>query len=131
MPQPGRPEATDTMSSPEDDAWSEQPDAARWWERQRLIYNAVLTVVFVALAARTWTRIRPELNASAIAPLLFLAALANMLYTVAYIADLPLQSAFAQPARDRARWVVWSAGTMLAVLLETYWYLDEILPPLR
>ena len=22
-------------------------------------------------------------------------------------------------------------GTMLAVLLETYWYLDEILPPLR
>ena len=131
MPQLGSPEDTDTMSSLDDDAWSEQPDAVRWWERRRILYNAVLTAVFVALVVRTWVRIRPELNTSAIAPLLFLAALANALYSAAYIADLPLQSAFAHPARDRARWVVWMVGTMLAVLLETYWYLDEILPPLR
>ena len=128
MPQTAPPEITDTMSPPEDDAWNAQPDAARWWERRRLVYNAVLTVVFLALVARTWDRIRPELNASAIAPMLLLAGLANVLYSVAYIADLPLQ-AFAPTARDRARWIVWTVGTVLAVLLETYWYLDEILPP--
>ncbi|MHB1313007.1 MAG: hypothetical protein ACYC3L_13410 [Gemmatimonadaceae bacterium] len=128
MPQAAPPEATDTLSSADDDQWSAEPDTARWWERRRLLYNALLTVVFVALVARTWSRIRPELNASAIAPLLFLAGLANALYTAAYIADLPLQ-AFAPPARDRARWAVWTAGTLLAVLLETCWYLDEILPP--
>lgn len=105
--------------------------AAAWWEPRRVLYNIVLAAVFVALTVRTWPRLQPGLNASAIAPLIMLALLANLCYCAAYIVDLAAFPDSASPSRDRWRWLLWSAGTLLAVLFETYWFLDEILPPIH
>jgi hypothetical protein len=45
--------------------------------------------------------------------------------------DLAVFSVPAPAHRHRWRWALWSAGTLLAMFFETYWFLDEILPPLR
>jgi hypothetical protein len=104
--------------------------AARWWEPQRVLYNAVLVAVFVALLMRTWDRIAPELTPPNILRLGVLALIMNLCYSAAYAADFALQSARSPHARAGWRWALWVGGTGFAVLLETYWYLDEILPPL-
>lgn len=108
----------------------EWPSAAGWWERHRLAYNLALGATFVALTVRTWPRLAPELTRAAIPPLVFLAVLANLCYSVAYVVDPLLQATMSPPRRDRRRWMLWFVGTLFAMLLETYWFLDEILPPL-
>lgn len=106
-------------------------DAVRWWERGRLAYNAVLTALFVALTIRTWPRLRPELGPDKILPLIVLALLANMCYSTAYVLDPLLSASPNARTRHRLRLAVWVAGMFLAMLIETYWFLDEILlPPL-
>ena len=102
-------------------------DAARWWEPRRVLYNAALG----ALLVRTWARISPELTGPNVLRLGVLALLANVCYSAAYLVDFPVQAAFDGAARTRWRWVIWTAGSLFAALFETYWYLDEILPPIR
>ena len=106
-------------------------DAAQWWEPCRVLYNITLAAIFVALTARTWPRLQPELTSAAVLPLIVLALLANLCYCAAYVVDLAALSARAQPHRDRWRWALFCVGTLLAMFFETYWFLDEILPPLR
>jgi len=106
-------------------------DAAHWWEPRRILYNILLAGVFVALTVRTWPRLQPELNSSAVLPLIVLAILANLCYCAAYAVDLAVFSVPAPAHRNRWRWALWSAGTLFAMFFETYWFLDEILPPLR
>ena len=106
-------------------------DVAQWWEPRRVTYNLILAAVFAGLTARTWPRLRPELTREAVLPLIVLALLANLCYSVAYLVDLAALSAPAPRHRNTWRWVLWSAGMLFAMLLETYWFLDEILPPTR
>ncbi len=122
------PRPHDDIYGPDDDVRSWLV-AARWWEPRRLAYNAILLVVFVALLIRTWARIAPELTPGNILRLFVLGLLANLCYSTAYPADMALQTIRAPSARRAWRWAIWIAGTLFAVLLETYWYLDEILPP--
>jgi hypothetical protein len=106
-------------------------DAVRWWEKRRIPYNAVLTALFVALTIRTWPRLRPELGPDKILPLIVLALLANVCYSTAYVLDPLLSASNNARTRHRVRLAVWVAGMFLAMLIETYWFLDEILlPPL-
>jgi hypothetical protein len=116
---------------PEDAPPADLRRVASWWEPRRILYNMVLTAVFVALTARTWPRLRPELTVHAIPPLVVLAVLANLCYTAAYAVELLVPFPRASGQQPRWRWTLWLVGTCVAVLLETYWFLDEILPPAR
>jgi hypothetical protein len=78
---------------------------------------------------RTWARIAPELSPGNIGRLFILGLLANLCYSTAYPADLAMQTVRPAAARAGLRWTIWTVGTLFSVLLETYWYLDEILPP--
>jgi hypothetical protein len=121
------------IESPPLSAHAETPGAlaAAWWEPNRIGYNAVLLVVFGALAARTWARLAPELSFGNCLRLLVLAAIANACYTAAYPADLAMQSMTDGRPLALARRALWTAGTLFSVLVETYWFLDEILPPVQ
>ncbi|MBM3908053.1 MAG: hypothetical protein FJ363_08230 [Gemmatimonadetes bacterium] len=103
--------------------------AARWWEPRRVAYNAVLVLVFLLLAARHWDRFAPELSLGNVGRLFVLALLANLCYSTAYPWDMALQTVRTPSKRAGWRWGIWIAGTLAAVLIETYWFLDEILPP--
>lgn len=124
------------LASPSPDSHASLPadetidwrDAMRWWERRRLAYNAVLTALFVALTLRTWPRLLPELGPDKILPLVVLAVLANVCYSAAYVMDPLLSASPRARTRHRLRMALWVAGMFLAMLIETYWFLDEILP---
>jgi hypothetical protein len=103
-------------------------DAIRYWEPRRLVYNLVLLGVALFWFVKTWPHFRPALAPSPLLRLAILALLANVCYSAAYLVDIPAQcSAFSTVWKNR-RWGLWLLGTLFAILLESYWILDEIYP---
>jgi hypothetical protein len=103
-------------------------DALRYWEPRRLTYNLVLFAVALFWLVKTWPHFRPALALSPLLRLSVLALLANVCYSVAYLVDIPFQCSAASTVWKNRRWGLWLAGTLFAILLESYWILDEIYP---
>jgi hypothetical protein len=103
-------------------------DAARFWERQRLWYNAGLLLIVVLWVVFTWPHFRPAINMVAFGKMIVLALLANLCYCAGYAMEGFIQPLVEQAYWRRLRWVVWAAGMLLAILLANYWIGDEIYP---
>lgn len=103
-------------------------DAIRYWERRRIAYNIVLAAAVAAWVLLTWPHFRDSLSLASVTALLILAAIANILYCAAYVADLPMQYSSMRETWLRWRWGLWWAGTLFALLLTNYWIADEIYP---
>jgi hypothetical protein len=103
-------------------------DALRFWEPRRLLYNFILVTVTFTWLVATWPHFRPALTWPTLLPLSFLALLANVCYSTAYLVDIPLQSSSSITTRNRLRWALWVLGMLFAILLENYWIADEIYP---
>ena len=109
-------------------------DALRYWERRRVLYNAVLTAVALCWVVLTWPHFRsvrlvgipPGDTHPALIILIILACLANVCYSAAYLVDIPLQLTFA--TWRKYRWALLLTGTLFAMLVESYWIADEIYP---
>jgi hypothetical protein len=99
-------------------------DAVRFWEPRRLIYNLVLTGVVALWLALTWPHFRPAMTLHSLLLVALLALMANVCYCAAYIVDIPLQSF--SLSSERFRWGLWTAGMLVAIVLENYWISDEI-----
>jgi hypothetical protein len=106
-------------------------EAASFWERQRIWYNAVLCASVALWVVFTWPHFRPALNWVALGKMLVLAVLANLCYCAGYVAELFMQPLFSQAYWRRVRWVVWTIGMAAAALLANYWIADEIYPDVR
>jgi hypothetical protein len=103
-------------------------DAIRYWERQRVFYNLAMAALACLVVARTWPHFQPALRWSSVPPLVVLALIANVLYCAAYVPDLAVTEPGARETWRRWRWVLFAAGTLLALFIELYWILDEIYP---
>ena len=103
-------------------------DAIRFWEIRRVAYNVLLTAVVIAWVALTWPHFLGAMTLQSLALLVVLAVLANLCYTAAYVADIPMQFSAFRPSWCRWRWGLWLAGTLFAILIENYWIADEIYP---
>jgi hypothetical protein len=109
-------------------------DALGYWERRRILYNALLAAVAVLWVVITWPHFRsvkllgipPGDTHPALLILLVLAFLANACYCSAYLVDIPLQLTFATWRKHR--WALLLVGTCFALLVENYWIADEIYP---
>ena len=106
-------------------------DAIRYWEPRRIAYNLVLTASVLAWIVATWPHFRPALTMQSLALLFILAALANLCYCAAYLADVPLQYSPIRALWQRRRWTLLLIGTLLAVVIANYWIADEIYPFVR
>ena len=106
-------------------------DAVRFWELRRIFYNLVLFAVVLAWLVLTWPHFRPAFTFTSLLFLVIMALLANACYCAAYLVDLPLQHSTLCVVWRRWRWALWLAGTLLAILLENYWIVDEIYPFVR
>jgi hypothetical protein len=108
--------------------WRENmAEAIRFWEPLRIAYNLLLTSVVILWVLGTWPRLRGVLGWASLLPLGVLALLANVCYCAAYLVDIPIQRAKLTNALRKWRWVLWVAGTLLAIVLANYWIADEIL----
>ena len=105
--------------------------ATRYWEPRRIIYNLVLAAVAVTWLVLTWPHFRSALTLQSLLLLLVLAAIANVCYSAAYLADILLQFSPLRDLWQRQKLGLWLAGTILAVVLECYWIADEIYPYIR
>jgi len=103
-------------------------NAIRYWESRRILYNLALAAVAIALVIKTWPHFQPAFELRTLPPLLGLAAIANVLYCAAYAVEAVFADAGARAAWQHRRWIVLLGGTLLAMLIETYWILDEIYP---
>jgi hypothetical protein len=106
-------------------------DATRFWEPRRVVYNVVLTAVVVVWLVATWPHFRVALTLSSLLPLAILALLANVCYCAVYLVDIPMQRSALSAIWEHRRWVLWLLGTLLAIILENYWIVDEIYPSVR
>ena len=106
-------------------------DAVRFWEPRRLLYNAVLAAVVLAWVAFSWPHFLPAFKLDSLLLLSVLALIANACYSAAYLVDVPAGRSRLAGAWRRWRWIAWSAGTLLAILLTNYWIADEIYPFVR
>ena len=103
-------------------------DAVRYWEVRRVIYNAALFAVCVVWLVATWPHFRPAFAWWAVPPMAFLALVANICYSAAYLVDIPMQQSSMGKVWRNRRWGLWVAGTVFAIVLANYWIADEIYP---
>lgn len=98
-------------------------DALRFWELRRIPYNLILAGVVIAWVVASWSH-RPHTHATLFWPallvLFLMAALANVLYSVAYCLDVFIQFSSFRDLWRRYRWMIWFAGTLLAVALANF-----------
>jgi hypothetical protein len=103
-------------------------DAARFWERGRVIYNLILIGVVATWIVASWPHFRPAMHLFPLFQLFVLGLIANALYCAAYFVDIPMQSSGIGGNWRRWRWALWALGMLLALLLTNYWIADEIYP---
>ena len=77
---------------------------------------------------RTWPHFRPAFTPQSIPPLVVLAALANLCYCAVYLAEALARSLDSGETWRHWRFGLWLGGTLLALLIESYWIADEIYP---
>lgn len=106
-------------------------DAFRFWEFRRLFYNLALLVVVLAWLTVTWPHFRPMFSFNSLLLLFVLGLVANVCYCAAYLVDIPMQLSSIGGVWRSRRWLLWAAGTLLAIVLANYWIVDEIYPFVR
>jgi hypothetical protein len=104
-------------------------EAVRFWEQRRVAYNLLLTMVFVGWVIASWPILKGAFSVVHCAQLAVLALTANVLYCAAYLTELFFKDLVLREWH-RWRWGVWVAGTLFAILIESYWVNDEIIAPL-
>jgi hypothetical protein len=95
-------------------------DALRFWEWGRVFYNSVLlaivAVYFVAGLPGSWR----SLSLNLLLFIFVMAVVANVLYSLAYVADVFVQLAGLRPAWGRWRWLLLLIGTTTAGIITRF-----------
>jgi hypothetical protein len=92
-------------------------DALRYWELRRLFYNALLALIVLGHFMMAWPASRTSVTSDAVLGLFVLAVLANVAYSVVYVADVFIQFSGFRSSRARWRWVLLVVGFAFAAVL--------------
>ena len=92
-------------------------NAIRYWERRRLLYNAVLVLVVVFRFIAAWPTSQQALYFDNLLTLFILAVLANVAYCAAYIPDIAIQYSSMRRAWLEWRFVLLVIGILFASAL--------------
>ena len=101
-------------------------DAIRFWELRRVPYNLILVAVVIVWLVPNRAHLHEALLWPEILALFVTAALANVLYSVAYCLDVFLQFSSFRDLWRRRRWMLWLAGMLLAVASANVWIISQI-----
>lgn len=90
-------------------------DAIKFWERLRIVYNALLAIVVVifivyGIYAEIETNYLQDIFS-----LFFMAVIANVLYTTAYIPDLFVQLSNYRDSWRKYRWILFLIGLVFSI----------------
>ena len=101
-------------------------DSLRYWEIRRIPYNLVLAGVVIAWAVALRSHLHQMPIWVPILALFVMAALANVLYSVAHCLDVFVQWSSFREVWRRRRWLLWLAGMLLAVALANVWIISQV-----
>ena len=91
--------------------------ALRFWERRRLVYNAILALVVIGNFVFAWPASRLSLSVNLFLGLFVLAVLANVAYCAAYLPDIFVQFSGLDAAVRGTRTVLFVIGTAFAAIV--------------
>ncbi len=92
-------------------------DALRYWEFRRLVYNLFLAVIVAGHFIAAWPASRERITVDSVLSLFLLAVLANVAYSVVYVADLFIQLSGFREGRSRWRLVLLVVGFAFAAVV--------------
>lgn len=95
-------------------------DAGRYWERRRLLFNAILAIVTIIVTYEELAQVQFEPTRQFFGLLVVMAiftGVANLCYCTAYLPDVAFQMSRFANTWKRFRWILFSFGTVLASVL--------------
>jgi len=92
-------------------------DALRYWELRRLFYNALLAAIVLGHFLKAWPVSDRLITVDSALGLFILAVIANVAYSVVYVADVFIQFSGFRDSRTRWRWVLVVVGFAFAAVL--------------
>ncbi len=95
-------------------------NAVRYSEPRRILFNAVLLAVVVAVYVMNLPASRANLTFDSMQALFVLAVLANVAYCAAYIVDVPLQVTSFRAEWLKFRWALLLLGVAFASVLANF-----------
>lgn len=95
-------------------------NAIHYWERGRLIYNAVLFAVVGSVFLFHLPQSRQAMSFDLLQGLFVLAVLANVAYCAAYLVDLVVQSSGYQATWFKLRWLLLVLGISFASVITQF-----------
>jgi hypothetical protein len=95
-------------------------DAVRYWERRRLVYNALLVLIVIWCFVAGLPGSLDHFSFDLLLVLFVLGVVANVLYCLAYVADLFVQLSAARGAWLRWRWVLFLVGMATAAIMARF-----------
>jgi hypothetical protein len=103
-------------------------EAIRYWERRRLLFNAVLIFEVAVIFCLKLPGSRNHLNVDVVLVLFVLAVLANVAYCACYVVDIAAQLSAFRTRWLGLRWVLLLIGLAFAGAL-TYFFSSGLLVP--
>jgi hypothetical protein len=100
-------------------------DALRYWELRRLFYNLLLAAVVIAHFVAAWPGSRAMVTFDGLLGLFLLTVLANVAYSVVYIADVFIQFSGFRASRLVWRRILMVIGFVFASIL-THFFASSI-----
>jgi hypothetical protein len=104
-------------------------DALRYWEPRRLVYNGVLTTIFLGYFVANWSYSSTVVSLDGTLGVFLLAVLANIAYCTAYLGDVFVQISGLRDVWHRWRWVLWLIGTVFAAIITRFFAMGFFTPP--
>ena len=95
-------------------------NAIRYWERGRVLYNAVLLIVVLAVYFYGLPHSRQVLSVDVFLQIFILAMLANVAYCAAYVVDIVAQASGFQVTWLKARWILLALGIAFAATIAQF-----------
>ena len=92
-------------------------DALRYWELRRLFYNALLALVVLGHFVASWPASKLAITLDGALGLFILTVVANIAYSVVYVADVFIQFSGFRASRAWWRWVSLGVGFAFAAVL--------------
>jgi hypothetical protein len=92
-------------------------DALRYWELRRVFYNALLALIVLGHAVASWPAWRSSFTFDGVLGLFLLAVLANVAYSIVYVADVFIQFSGFRASRVQWRRVLLAVGFTFAGVL--------------
>ena len=102
------------------DARDALTDAVLYWERRRVVYNAVLASIVAVYAVANWPASAIAMTSALAQQLFLLGVLANVAYCAAYVPEVLIQFTHLRSTWRRVRWVLFVIGLLFAAIIARF-----------